>query len=78
MAKRTRNMIIQISYDPVSPTKDLRCASFTIDDSSDAAISYQPTGAIAGNRELTSGELSGTLEAFLGVMKAEADALHPA
>lgn len=77
MAMRTRNISIQLTYDPVDGTKRLRFGAFSIDDSTNAAASYSPDGSIAGNRDLTSGELSGTLDAFLSAIKTEADGLHP-
>ena len=76
MASRTRNMVMQLTFDPVDGAKRLRWATFTIDDDAGPAY-YEPTGHLTGNRDLTPSELAGTLEAFLSSLKTEADGLHP-
>jgi len=69
MAKRVNQLHLQFIIDPVAGTNRLRVASYSVDsDAGDGAMypnTGTPDGAAKHPRDLTAGELSGTVQALL-------------
>jgi len=72
MAKRVKDAFIQLHVDFAAGTKRLRVVGYSLDDTVDSDIMYHQNGSVEGNRDLTGGELAGTLQAFIDACEQDA------
>lgn len=73
MAKQIQGGTIQITCSWPSGTPQIRFLSYTLGDDGDAGITRNDAVGVTGfPRDLTSGELTGTLQAFLDACEQDA------
>lgn len=72
MAKRVKDAFIQLHVDFSTGSKKLRVVGYSLDDDVDADVMYRQAGSVDAPRDLTGGELAGTLQAFLDACEDEA------